>query len=65
MLVSRRFGQHITKGYIYFAMAFALLVSCSTCRLRKGGTSPCTCMPESAEPAQRIDPGDQRPGMLI
>ncbi len=26
MLVAEGFGQHIAKGYIYFAMAFSLVV---------------------------------------
>ena len=35
MLVGEGFGQHISKGYIYFAMAFALLVELLNMRLRK------------------------------
>jgi predicted tellurium resistance membrane protein TerC len=35
MLVAEGFGQHISKGYIYFAMAFALLVELLNMRLRK------------------------------
>jgi predicted tellurium resistance membrane protein TerC len=35
MLVAEGFGQHINKGYIYFAMAFALLVELLNMRLRK------------------------------
>jgi predicted tellurium resistance membrane protein TerC len=35
MLVAEGFGQHIQKGYIYFAMAFALLVEILNMRLRK------------------------------
>ncbi|HNQ72480.1 MAG TPA: TerC family protein [Verrucomicrobiota bacterium] len=34
MLVAEGFGQHINKGYIYFAMAFALAVECLNMRLR-------------------------------
>jgi predicted tellurium resistance membrane protein TerC len=35
MLVAEAFGQHIDKGYIYFAMAFSLLVELLNMRLRK------------------------------
>ena len=35
MLVGEGFGQHINKGYIYFAMAFALVVEILNMRLRK------------------------------
>jgi predicted tellurium resistance membrane protein TerC len=34
MLVAEGFHQHINKGYIYFAMAFALGVECLNLRLR-------------------------------
>jgi predicted tellurium resistance membrane protein TerC len=34
MLVGEAFGQHVDKGYIYFAMAFALGVECINMRLR-------------------------------
>ncbi|MEY2785093.1 MAG: hypothetical protein RL277_1303 [Planctomycetota bacterium] len=35
MLVAEGFGQHVSKGYIYFAMAFSLLVELLNMRLRK------------------------------
>jgi len=35
MLVAEGFGQHVGKGYIYFAMAFSLLVELLNMRLRK------------------------------
>jgi predicted tellurium resistance membrane protein TerC len=35
MLVAESFGQHVSKGYIYFAMAFSLLVELLNMRLRK------------------------------
>jgi predicted tellurium resistance membrane protein TerC len=35
MLVAEGFGQHIGKGYIYFAMAFSLVVELFNMRLRK------------------------------
>ncbi len=35
MLVAEGFGQHVSKGYIYFAMAFALVVEAINIRMRK------------------------------
>jgi predicted tellurium resistance membrane protein TerC len=35
LLVADGFGQHVNKGYIYFAMAFALLIELLNMRLRK------------------------------
>ena len=35
MLVAESFGAHISKGYIYFAMAFSLLVEMLNMRFRK------------------------------
>jgi predicted tellurium resistance membrane protein TerC len=35
MLVAEGFGKHIEKGYIYFSMAFALLVELLNMRMRK------------------------------
>jgi len=35
MLVVEGMGQHVSKGYIYFAMAFALLVELLNMRYRK------------------------------
>jgi predicted tellurium resistance membrane protein TerC len=37
MLVAEGFGQHIDKGYIYFAMAFALIVEVLNLRMRRKG----------------------------
>ena len=36
MLVAEAFGQHVDKGYIYFAMAFSLGVELLNMRLRGG-----------------------------
>ena len=36
MLVADGMGQHVPKGYIYFAMAFSLLVELLNMRYRKG-----------------------------
>ena len=35
MLVAEGFGQHVSKGYIYFAMAFSLLVELLNLRYRR------------------------------
>jgi predicted tellurium resistance membrane protein TerC len=35
MLVAEAFGQHVDKGYIYFAMAFSLAVEMLIIRLRR------------------------------
>jgi predicted tellurium resistance membrane protein TerC len=36
--VAEGFGQHVNKGYIYFAMAFALVIELLNMRLRKKST---------------------------
>jgi len=40
MLVAESFGKHIEKGYIYFAMAFSLLVELLNMRMRKAKPAP-------------------------
>jgi predicted tellurium resistance membrane protein TerC len=40
MLVVEAFGQHVSKGYIYFAMAFALLVELINMRMRRSQSAP-------------------------
>jgi predicted tellurium resistance membrane protein TerC len=37
MLVAEGLGEHIDKGYIYFAMGFSLLVELINIRVRGGG----------------------------
>jgi predicted tellurium resistance membrane protein TerC len=39
-LVAEGFGQHISKGYIYFAMAFSVFVEMLNLRQKKGGRPP-------------------------
>jgi len=39
MLVAEGVGQHIDKGYIYFAMAFSLLVELLNLKLRKAASA--------------------------
>jgi len=36
MLVAEGFGEHVNKGYIYFAMGFSLVVELLNMRFRKG-----------------------------
>lgn len=38
MLIAEGFHQHISKGYIYFAVAFSLVVEIINMRMRKRGT---------------------------
>jgi predicted tellurium resistance membrane protein TerC len=37
LLVIEGFGEHVPKGYVYFAMAFSFAVELLNMRLRKGG----------------------------
>jgi predicted tellurium resistance membrane protein TerC len=39
-LIAEGFDQHIPKGYIYFAMAFSVLVEILNMRLRKSKDEP-------------------------
>ncbi len=39
-LIAEGFEQHIPKGYVYFAMAFSVLVEVLNMRLRKAKTAP-------------------------
>jgi predicted tellurium resistance membrane protein TerC len=40
VLIADGFGQHVSKGYIYFAMAFSLFVELLNLRLRRTGEPP-------------------------
>ena len=40
LLVAESLGQHVSKGYVYFAMAFSLLVELINMRLRKKRAQP-------------------------
>jgi predicted tellurium resistance membrane protein TerC len=40
MLVAESLGQHIPRGYVYFAMAFSLAVELLNLRLRSGAEKP-------------------------
>jgi predicted tellurium resistance membrane protein TerC len=45
LLVAEGLGQHMDKGYIYFAMAFALVVEMINMRLRPKATKPAEAAP--------------------
>jgi predicted tellurium resistance membrane protein TerC len=50
LLVAEGFGQHVSKGYVYFAMAFSLLVEMLNIRMRKKTREPVQLhKPEGAE----------------
>ena len=55
MLVAEGAGSHVDKGYIYFAMAFSLLVEMLNLRYRKKRSCPPvrTAGPRGARPARR------------
>ena len=40
VLIAEGFGQHVPKGYVYFAMAFSLGVEMLNIRLRKRSAKP-------------------------
>jgi predicted tellurium resistance membrane protein TerC len=40
VLIADGFGQHVSKGYIYFAMAFSLFVEVLNLRIRRPGEPP-------------------------
>jgi predicted tellurium resistance membrane protein TerC len=40
VLIADGFGQHVSKGYIYFAMAFSLFVEIMNIRIRSRRTAP-------------------------
>lgn len=51
-LVAEGFEQHISKGYIYFAMAFSVLVEMLNLRLRKATAEPVQLRQEFSEKAE-------------
>lgn len=40
LLVAESFGQHVSKGYVYFAMAFSIFIELLNMRLRKKSENP-------------------------
>jgi predicted tellurium resistance membrane protein TerC len=54
MLIVDGFGQHIPRGYIYFAMGFSVFVEMLNLRLRKVPVSPVELrQPYTPEPTGR------------
>ncbi|MEO2020125.1 MAG: TerC family protein [Fuerstiella sp.] len=51
MLVAEAAGTHVNKGYIYFAMAFSLIVEALNLRVRKATTPP----PSDAAPSDSAE----------
>jgi predicted tellurium resistance membrane protein TerC len=51
-LMAEGFGQHISKGYIYFAMAFSVLVEMLNLKLRKVPAEPVHLRQEFTEKAE-------------
>ncbi len=60
MLTVEGMGQHIGKGYIYFAMAFSLGVELINMRVRRGQAAPVTLHArfQAGEPAPPTGKGD-------
>jgi predicted tellurium resistance membrane protein TerC len=52
MLVAEGLGRHIEKGYIYFAMAFAVAVEMLNIQFRKKSSKPLHLHHSSAEPQE-------------
>ncbi len=40
LLIAESFGQHVSKGYVYFAMAFSIMVEVLNMRMRKKNGDP-------------------------
>ena len=45
VLVAEGFDHHVPKGYIYFGMAFSLVVEMLNIRLRRGASRPVQLRP--------------------
>jgi predicted tellurium resistance membrane protein TerC len=56
MLIAESMGQHISKGYIYFAMAFSLVVEVLNMRVR-GRHAPLTLHAKMADGGDQGSPG--------
>ena len=54
MLVAEGFGQHVSKGYIYVAMAFSLVVEILNIRLRKKSVAMIGGITGRALPGEKI-----------
>ena len=57
MLIAEGFGEHVSKGYIYFAMAFSLVVELINMRMRKARAAPVHLhSPHAPKPAAAPSP---------
>jgi len=56
LLVAEGFGQHIPKGYVYFAMAFALGVELINLRIRPASHAPVSLHNRFQEPDAEVPP---------
>jgi predicted tellurium resistance membrane protein TerC len=62
-LVADGLGQHISKGYIYFAMAFSVFVELLNLRARRKHAAPVDLnTPYIAEPGQKVGAGSGMTG---
>ena len=52
-LIAEGLGQHISKGYIYFAMAFSVMVEVLNMKMRKRAAKPVELHQRYAEPNSR------------
>ena len=56
VLIAEGFGNHVPKGYIYFAMAFSVAVEMLNLRMRKKGKKPVDVREAQAAPDKPSDP---------
>jgi predicted tellurium resistance membrane protein TerC len=57
VLIADGLGQHISKGYIYFAMAFSLLVEMINLRVRRSSSKPVKLHSQYREETGQETPG--------
>jgi predicted tellurium resistance membrane protein TerC len=55
-LIAEGLDQHIPKGYIYFAMAFSVLVEVLNLRLRKSKSDPVNLHKDFIPESSKTDP---------
>ncbi len=60
-LLAEGFGQHIPKGYTYFAMAFSMIVELVNLRARKAADPPAVKLHEPHAPAMPAAPPQDGP----
>jgi predicted tellurium resistance membrane protein TerC len=57
-LIAEGFGQHISKGYIYFAMGFSVFVEMLNLRLQKTASHPVHLLEPLSQPAAQPKPAE-------